>query len=110
GLTRPQPNPCPEHSWFALVSWRSSGALPPSRPWLSRCNQAIGYGGLPPVLSRRRALSSPFASNELMKRCVVRQQAERRLPMCWVLGHLCHECALHERTKLLRWPETAFTS
>src|SRR5262245_45241468 len=39
------------------------------------------YGGLIPVLSLRRALSSTSASNRSMRRCVLRRQEESRSPM-----------------------------
>src|SRR4029450_13850506 len=45
----------------------------------------------------RQALSLTSASNELMRRCLLRRQHERLFPTFYVSGHLCHGFSLNER-------------
>jgi len=45
----------------------------------------------------RRALSSTSASNELMRRCLLRWQDERLFPTFCVFGHLCYGFSPNER-------------
>src|SRR5262249_50879981 len=58
------------------------------RPRLSR-KRAILYGGVTLVLSMRRALSSTFAPNGLMRCCLLRWQNESLFPTFCVFGRLC---------------------